>query len=344
MSHEISINGQGQAEAYYAEKPAWHELGTVTSEAKTPREAMEIAHHDWKVEQRPLFMKDEAGSFDEVPTHVANVRSDDGSILGVVTPYYKPLQNEQFYDFIGQLLGDDCKIESAMALKGGRLMVASARLAGAFEVTRDDSLLTYLMFANGHDGRVAFHALLTVVRPVCWNTYQAARFSVADADIFWSRHSAKLTSKVEAVRKFLFGITQEQHAVNELMKKLAQTTVQKDEVTKFIDTMFPLPLKNNAEGEEKVSKRLAFYRDTLRSNIEEHPWNQTEATHGTAFGMFNGLTQLVDHQTIKRGDRANSGEAAQLESKLCHAWFGDGVDLKEKGLKTLTKMYDIKVA
>ena len=341
MSHEISINAEGQGEAVYAEKPAWHALGTVLTEAPTPHEAMIVAHHDWTVDQKPMFVQQSDDNYEKLPMHVANVRSDNQKVLGVVSPYYKPLQNEQFYEMIGTLLGEGCTLESAMALKEGRLMVALARLNGPFEVSKDDQLLSYLMFANGHDGRVAFHAMLTNVRVVCWNTYQAARFSVGDADIFWSRHSEKLQGKVEAIRKFLFNITQEQHAVNELMKKLSKTTVQKDEVTKFIDTLFPLPIKDNAEGEAKVGKRLQLYRDTLLSNFEEHPWQQTEAARGTAFGLFNSLTQLVDHQTVKRGNRNNMDERAQFESRALHSWFGDGADLKEKGLVTLRKMYGI---
>ena len=61
------------------ERP-WHGLGTQVEEAPDSREALIAAGLDWDVVQRPVFTQDGV----KVTGYFANVRQQDGSILGVV--------------------------------------------------------------------------------------------------------------------------------------------------------------------------------------------------------------------------------------------------------------------
>ena len=61
------------------ERP-WHGLGTQVEEVPDSREALIAAGLDWDVVQRPVFTQDGV----KVTGYFANVRQQDGSILGVV--------------------------------------------------------------------------------------------------------------------------------------------------------------------------------------------------------------------------------------------------------------------
>ena len=64
---------------YVREKP-WHGLGTRVEEAPTSADALRLAGLDWTVERKPLLV---CGG-PKVENFFANVRSSDGSVLGVV--------------------------------------------------------------------------------------------------------------------------------------------------------------------------------------------------------------------------------------------------------------------
>ena len=65
------------------EKP-WHGLGTMVEEAPDSREALIMAGLDWDVTQKPVYTQDGVN----IPGYYANIRVQDGSILGVVTSRY----------------------------------------------------------------------------------------------------------------------------------------------------------------------------------------------------------------------------------------------------------------
>ena len=76
------------------ERP-WHGLGTQVEGAPDSREALIAAGLDWDVVQRPVFTQDGV----KVSGYFANVRQQDGSILGVVTSRYKVVQNRDAFAF-----------------------------------------------------------------------------------------------------------------------------------------------------------------------------------------------------------------------------------------------------
>jgi len=66
---------------FYVRETPWHGLGTKVDEALSSAEALKKAGLDWAVIPKPLFTEDgmEAEGF------VANVRSSDNKVLGVVS-------------------------------------------------------------------------------------------------------------------------------------------------------------------------------------------------------------------------------------------------------------------
>ena len=79
---------------YTREKP-WHGLGVQVQEAPESSVALEVAGLDWEVLQKPIYT--DLG--EEIAGYKANVRDNDGKVLGVVSNRYKVVQNKEAFAF-----------------------------------------------------------------------------------------------------------------------------------------------------------------------------------------------------------------------------------------------------
>lgn len=322
MSHEITVNAQGQAEAFYTKEPAWHKLGTVVNEAPDSLAALQLARLDWTVEKKEIQVVE---NLIGCGGYRALQRADDNRVLSVVTDDYSVLQNRDCFTFMDALASEGVKYESAGSLKGGKLVWMLAQMPGEFEVSKDDVMKQFILVVNGHGG-VSFKVFPTNVRVVCWNTYQQALSEAGK--IFNARHVGRIELKVDEARALLFGVTKQQADLNKLLKKLSIKGVVKSQVDEFIASMFPLPAVKNDDVEKKVSKRILDNRAAVLKSFDEDPQQQTEAARGTAFGLFNSYTQWLEHDRRVLGKT----EADKSVSRLNHSWFGGGVADKERAL------------
>lgn len=171
------------------ERP-WHGLGTQVEEAPDSKEALIAAGLDWDVVQRPVFTQDGV----KVPGYFANVRQQDGSILGVVTSRYKVVQNRDAFAFTDELLGEGVRYETAGSLMGGRKTWILAKLPTRY-IIQGEQILPYLVFSNTHDGSGAIKIAMTPIRVVCNNTLNLA---LNTADRCWSiHHTGDIAAKLE---------------------------------------------------------------------------------------------------------------------------------------------------
>ena len=170
MSSEIYANDS----MVLAQAPAWHGFGTVLAVPPTPTEALAAAGLLWEVTTRKLYISQSeyAAPLDRF---VANVRSDDGSVLGVVSPDYIPVQNAVLATLADGILDCDhsIEIETAGSLNGGKRVWMLARLPQQV-VGELDTQVPYLFISNSHDGTRSLDIRLTCVRVVCANTWAIA--------------------------------------------------------------------------------------------------------------------------------------------------------------------------
>ena len=96
---------------YVREKP-WHGLGTPVMEAPASADALVWAGLDWKVIQKEVRTEDGAW----IAGYKANIRSTDGSVLGIVSDRYKVVQNEDAFRFTDELLGEGVTYPDAPAV------------------------------------------------------------------------------------------------------------------------------------------------------------------------------------------------------------------------------------
>jgi hypothetical protein len=100
MAHNLYVGKSGQASMFYFGQPAWHRLGQKLDHPATAAQAIEAAGLDYQVVKRPLFTKISRQSV-LVPDHFATVRSDTGTVLGVVGSRYEPVQNRDAVEVVG---------------------------------------------------------------------------------------------------------------------------------------------------------------------------------------------------------------------------------------------------
>ena len=157
MAHEVET-------MMYTREVPWHGLGTRVEEAPNSAEAIRLAGLDWEVVPKPLFLDDGR----QIPGYVANTRTSDNSVLGVVSEKYKIVQNKEAFSFTDNIIGGDVRYETAGSLKNGKSVWLLAHLPKT-SILGDD-VIPYLCFNNSHDGQGAIRVFMTPIRVVCNNT------------------------------------------------------------------------------------------------------------------------------------------------------------------------------
>jgi phage/plasmid-like protein (TIGR03299 family) len=338
MAHELSISADGRAEAFYALTPAWHGLGTVVDKALCSAEAIQAAHLEWEVIQKPIYTQTDQQTltggqdYAQVAGWCANVRADTGAALGVVTSRYKPVQNVEAFDFVDGLVQDGIiKYESAGAMRGGRVVWLLAKMPQRQEVAEGDSLDQFILFTNTHDGSRAALILPTSVRVVCMNTLRLA-LAGSRGKALRIRHTGEIDSKLDEARAAL-GIATEQFSAHlETSRKLAGRKIQHREFIDYLDRIIPLekdPAKKRANsGREEV-------RGKIKDNYYIDPRQQLAAIRGTAWAAFNSVTHYVDHQLPSRGGTSRQ----KADNAFYSVTLGHGNDIKQEAYRAAVEMF-----
>src|SRR5262245_57484510 len=178
MAHEVET-------AYYADRPAWHGVGTVAHGARRWRDAMEIADALWTVEKQPAYARVPVRNEDGVgeryvtmPGRYAVVRTlpdDTPRVLGDVGETWTPFQNEQAGAFLDGLIDSgDLRYESVVVLHGGRRIVLLARRPQDVTFGDGERIRPYVALVNSHDGTLALSIRNVMTRIVCANTLAVA--------------------------------------------------------------------------------------------------------------------------------------------------------------------------
>ena len=103
----------------------------------------------------------------------ANIRDDNGSLLGIVSDRYKVVQNKDAFEFTDALLNHGVKYETAGSLNGGRRIWLLAKLPDEYYLA-EEKVDPYVVFSNCHDGSGAIKVAMTPIRVVCQNTLNLA--------------------------------------------------------------------------------------------------------------------------------------------------------------------------
>ena len=282
----------------------WHGLGTVIEGRADSQKALELARLDWEVENRPIYTAD----MQEIPGHKALTRTDDGSVLGIVSPKYGPFQNRALAEIAESIVstGEAC-FETAGSLFNGGIVWFLLKI-GERTLCNGEEHKQYVLASNGHAGKARVSFALVDTRVVCWNTYSAARAEGGAG--FSVMHTTKVMDRVEAAIKIMRWSREGTEALFRSYETLIGKAMTLDEAERILtEKIMPKESKKN------IDHVLSLYQTGAGNSGK------------TAYDLFNGVTDWLDHYETKN-QRA-------VELRMERVTIGCEADLKQNALNTL---------
>ena len=345
MSHEL----ENADDMIYTGATPWHNLGVKVDSIDYLPKCL-----DWQVNALPLLISDNGKT--RASEYRAFVRSDTGKELGVATPQYHPHQNQQLWNtFVDFCTAGNMKIETAGALKGGKLIWILAKIDKSFSLTSatgSDKQELYALIATAHDTTMRTICRGTIVRVVCWNTLTAALQQFEDEKVFKSSHRGSFNKDraKDFVATAILGFEKYQEQAEALVK-VDLNGFNAPVATAFVaDLMDPELYRKSAEGSglinissdlgkierQQLTQLLAKNDDKAKQFVElvsaeaNRPMKQLSAAikteqsdvaGKTVWSLLQGTTRYIDHTRGRTDD-----------SRLSSAWFGQGNALKSQAL------------
>ncbi len=290
MAHCLEINDS----MFSVRQKPWHYELTkdrckIIQEAPNSKEALIAAGLDWTVEQTPVFMDDGT----EIKNYKANVRSDDKTVLGIVTDRYKIVNNVDAFSFTDALVGETeegvVRYETAGSLNGGKRVWLLAKMPT--KKVLDDEVEPYMVFSNSHDGTGAIKICMSPVRVVCANTLNLA---LNTAQRSWStKHIGNMEDKLEEARHCLGMASIYMDALDNEADRLANIKLDYEQINEILDQMFPVTEKDSDRKRANVQKVKDNYSICyFMPDIEKF--------RGTAWAAVNAMSDMVGHSAPNR--------------------------------------------
>jgi phage/plasmid-like protein (TIGR03299 family) len=322
MASQIETFADGTAAFFSNRVPAWHALGTVTSDALSADEALEIAHLNWQVLQYPV-QADVSGNAVVADGRRANVRlhpkTGEPNVLGIVGTRYHIVQNDQAFKFCDDVLDiSDAKFETAGSLDKGRRVFMTLKMPQDIKVGGHDAVNMYLMVVNSHDGSTPLIAAVTPVRVVCANTVAAG--VRAAKSVYRVAHTASATGRLQDAREALKMSYQYTGEFELLANKLYQEPMSDKEFVKFMEKLVG---KAPEVKEGESTRSLAMYeakRDQLMGLWKAPTQDNIK---NTAWAAYNTIVEYVDwfspvrggDKEVRRGERIVENTSNDFKEK-----------------------------
>jgi phage/plasmid-like protein (TIGR03299 family) len=327
MAHNLSYSNGKYEFAYTGESP-WHGLGQRLAAEATKDDIVKAAGLEWVVTPEPIFLADGT----PVPTHVANRRSDNHEILGVVSNDYRLVQNGEAFDFIDALADSaGAKYHTAGSIRHGRQVFACAKLPSSLVVVPNDVVDKYLLLVNSHDGTTGFHLRWTTVRVVCNNTLTAALRGAASYQ-YTVHHRGDLADQLRVARQALGVADRFFDVAGIAYKALAARQINAMELDTFVSSFLPLPKVSISqdltiqEDDQNNRAKVLEARTAVRVLFERGEGQTIPGVAGTAWAAYNAATEYIDRVRTSRNDGTMRRGAAAA------AVFGIGQDLRDRAM------------
>jgi phage/plasmid-like protein (TIGR03299 family) len=323
MAHELMIMKNGKAAMAWAGQEPWHGLGTQVPGDLTPQQMLEAAGLDWEVRKGTLFGK--VGSKQVNVTKTTNEVGlfrvfKDGEVdaLDTVGKDWIPLQNAEAFELFHEyVMAGQAKMETAGAIRNGKIVWGMASLNEEFEAVRHDVVKMNLLFTVFHWYGRPNDVRFTPIRVVCNNTLSMAIGQNVAAD-----KSMKIDHRTaydpERVKETLGIARKEMHEYAEQAKFLGKKTVSKEDLVDYFDYVFPRT--SDAKGKQQPSKQFTRAMELL----EVQPG--ADLCQGTWWNAFNAVTFITNHEMGK--------DAVRLEN----VWYGG---TRKRNLMALTKALEM---
>ena len=266
----------------YVRETPWHGLGTNVDEAVNSEEAIKLAGLDWDVVSNPVFDQDGR----KIKGFVANTRTSDNSVLGIVSNRYQIVQNSEAFNFTDSLIDEgNVKYETAGSLKKGKQVWLLAKMPETKIL--DDDVDPYICFSNTHDGTGAIKVCMIPIRVVCNNTLNIA---LSTAKRSWSTvHVGDMNSKLQEAKETLGLANKYMNELNDTADFYANKKISEAEIEAVLNDLFPVDEETDSNRKIKNVKELKdnFYICYMMPDIKKY--------RGTQYGVINAMSDMVGH-------------------------------------------------
>lgn len=272
----------------------------------------------WGLERRPLSFVGNRDGYGNTPmvevrSRVAVVRKDTGACVGVVSPSYRLVPNEEAFDWADALLGGaGYHYVAAGSLRHGAFVWMLAQAPKAIELP-DSSVDMFLLLANSHDGSSAVTAAITPLRMRCTNVLRSALGSARHA--YRIKHTKNAEQKLAEAQAVL-GLAQaaadrlEATAAALFARKLSEKAFDD-----FLGTLIATP--DNAAAAARADETRATIRSIYTQAEDQAP------IVGTAWGAYNAVAAYVDHGTTDRTTKKHSAAENGFKRSMISDNLGD---------------------
>jgi phage/plasmid-like protein (TIGR03299 family) len=292
--------------AAFANTPAWHGFGTVfdTGDRKgmTVEQAIPAAGLDFNVSKVELAA---VNNGQIVKNRWGVQRDDTGEILGVVGEAWTPVQNTQGLKILEDVVelasgtreyGID--IESAFALEDGRKVCILTRIQDDWQIAGED-YGSYLLFSNGHDGRLAITIAVVDVRAVCANTLNYAIYGQAKdtGRVIRIRHTTNVAERMMKAYDVLKLRDQRKEELAKQGEWLVEQSMPDSGFELFLESLMPI-----ADGQEdKPSGTMVRDRRATLADLYFKAPN-LDTIRGTKWGALQAVVEYADYHRDQRED------------------------------------------
>lgn len=294
-------------------------------------DAMAAKGLGWSVEQWPMYAVN--GDTQErlvVPSHVANVRSDNRDTLGVVKRGYTLVQNADVGALAQELMEQDAglSVTDCREFDGGRKTVVN--LSGA-DFGGKDQVRPNLIIINGFDGGTSFQVIPSTFRMFCLNQlHMVGKMRRSSHIAVTLRHTRNIAERIEAAKHVLAAYHTGLEYTRELIAKLGSAACDKQLADKFFSDRFaadyyaiPAASGTLTATERRARERAILAYRAFNSRLT------LEAAHVSynVWAVLNAYTHVVQHiQPEQRQARTVAGREKQTERVAASNLFGANVE------------------
>lgn len=271
---------------------------------------------DWDVRLDTVYLADGSA----VLEGKAVVREDTGRAIGLVGNGYRPLRNaEAFAWFKPWLDAGVATIETCGELKGGSRVWILAKMGPAIEVGDGDMVGRYALLSHAHNGSMAIRGGLTPIRVVCHNTLSAA-IEGEGSGIVKIFHTAGAKTELSKLQAAIEAVGAQWDRVADTYRAMAATRIKDEKAVRaFVRAVYGA--EEPAEG-KKPGKR----EQAIVELFEAGTGQDLGSARGTAWGLYNALTEYVTHAAVS--DAASKNREARQHSLA----FGGGRRTIDRGM------------
>ena len=259
---------------------------------------------NWGVNSLALTAVDDLGNQIPVMDKVAQVRSDNGAVLGITGSNYEVYQNSNLKGLIQPLVSEGVLtiVNQGYLGKGNKVFIQAEMNEGYTIVGEEHKGMMTLL--NSHDGTSTLAAGVTDTRVICSNTFAMALQSMNHK----IRHNGDIYSKALEITETIQFVNEGMKKFGEAAELLATTKCDEDTLDSLLSYAFK---KDDVRTLRPYNKIVQFYRNGL-------------GTEGkTLWDGLNGLTQWVTHESSKKeGTRfasANFGKGSEVTRRFMNS-------------------------